>query len=139
MRDVKINGRCLKFRVWDVVDKKFHYPEDKPRLFTIRLDGNIGDGDGCLYDEQHVPLQYIEEIDKNWNEIYEGDILTFETEYDYEFLYVVEFHNSSFNQPYIYRRMKGSDTVEVVGRSNDFEYHKYKIIGNIYENPLKIL
>ena len=131
--------RELKFRIWDVYNKTMRYHPTS--WFLLRLNGRVVDGEGCGYDEHHPVSQFINLKDKDHKEIYEGDILLMETAEStpYEFLYVVDYYDGSYNQPYVYRKMKDSEIVEVVGRAAIVNYSKYKVIGNIYENPLKVL
>ena len=42
-------SRIIKFRVWDSVNKKYAYSDNKAWL--IGLDGRLFDGHGCSYDE----------------------------------------------------------------------------------------
>lgn len=145
--------RELKFRIWDKQIKIMSYPiNNDAREFFIHFGGTrmIRCFDGYSqktivwddeYNERYCHQQYIDLKDKNGTEIYEGDIFLVETyeNIPYEFLYVVDYYDGSYKQPYIYRKMKNSDTVEVVGRAAHVNYTKYNVIGNIYENPLKIL
>ena len=64
-------NRNFKFRVWDVLNKELIYTPNKQ--FTIRLDGEVVDGEGRYYDEIYPIQQYIGIDDINGTPIYEGD------------------------------------------------------------------
>lgn len=127
--------RELKFKIWRTEDKCWGDPA------ALEVFNSSGKLEYLYQDQENIIQQYTGLKDAKGKEIYEGDILLVETDESspHEFLYVVDFYDGSYNHPYVYRRMKGSDTVEVVGRAAEVNYMKYLIIGNIYENPLKIL
>jgi len=68
--------REIKFRVWDIVDLKYHYHDSfYESWYSVRLDGSVVDGNGCPYDESHIIQQYTGLKDKSGKEVYDGDIL----------------------------------------------------------------
>lgn len=87
------------------------------------------------YPEYFNVLQFIGIKDNNNKDIYEGDILLGAADALIQFLYVVEFYEGSFKNPYIYRKIIKSEIVEVVGRGFNEDLTKCKVIGNIFENP----
>lgn len=77
-------NRRFKFRVWDLEKKEFTYSSSKQIL--IGLDGSIYDGNGCSYDQYFILQQFTGLLDKNKKEIYEGDLVKFNSEHELGFL-----------------------------------------------------
>jgi len=94
--------REIKFRAWNNAEKKM-YPEveDIRERYEIYL------------------MQYTGLKDKNGQEIYEGDILKFNTKGGNEMIYEVKWRGKGFKPT----RMSEDNQEEI------------EIIGNIYENP----
>lgn len=99
--------RKIKFKFWD---------KDNKEMSEVCL---LGDDLRWLHSDMHVPLQYTGLLDKNGKEIYEGDILKFNTKGGNEMIYEVKWRGKGFKPT----RMSEDNQEEI------------EIIGNIYENP----
>jgi len=109
--------REIKFRVWD--GEEMHYRQgDLPHEFSIFTGKWRNKGSWCEVNPDIILMQYTGLKDKNGKEIYEGDILKYDSEHTQE----VCWHNGS---------MTGFDIGHLL-------INKAKIIGNIYENPLLV-
>lgn len=129
-------SREIKFRVWDIKDKKFiPYQKD---TYIEAVDGDVYEitSEGCcggieINKLRAEIMQFTGFKDKNGKEIYEGDIIKYVNE-----LYKVEFFRGSF----FLKESKeyDSDDSELVygiyfPDMSDLE-HNCEIVGNIYEN-----
>lgn len=126
-------NRELKFRIWNIVNEEYCYFDSEDKwYYSIGLDGNVRDGNGNPYDENHVVQQYTGLKDKNGKEIYEGDILNRQNDtlpVYYEVIWDNEagglatkqhrHHNKLINHLPIY--------------PDSFRY--LEVVGNIFENP----
>lgn len=148
--------REIKFRVWDIKNKKFIYEYDAcHRRLAISFNGKVYHGgyDDVLPASDYIIQQYTDLKDKNGKEIYEGDIVKFNeptklAEGVYiASLYVFDFYEGSFTRPYIYNSINGSKFVRMeagalnpVGRAKlddnqHFDWTKAEVLGNILSNP----
>lgn len=110
-----------KFRAWDMNLKKFHYPD----LWDSSMPSNWRDW--------YVLQQFIGLLDKNGNEIYEGDILA-QTKYKdepKEYCQVV-FENGSYRKKY--KEWDKTLPYSIIDKSG-LELLDYIVFGNICENP----
>lgn len=128
--------REIKFRVWDEIEKRMHYPgptshKDNPWWidtdeevikFSIQDAYNGSDFEGEL-------MQYTGLKDKNGKEIYEGDLLS------------TDFMIKEKIQPRLVRWLGAQfePFYDVEDQRDNFRVidglWDWKVIGNIYENP----
>lgn len=67
----------LSFRIRDVANNCFEYPQVGCRQFLIGLDGIVYDGQGNPYDENHIINQWCGLKTYLDDYIYDGDIVRF--------------------------------------------------------------
>lgn len=120
--------REIKFRAWDTVNKKMYSAEELGQdEMQINPDGrgffNASNVSPRLsqYYNHLLPLEYIGMRDESGKEIYEGDILEYDTK-------------SGLSKSVVkYQDKLGAF---VIGDVNlIFEFKPVKVIGNIYDNP----
>ena len=131
--------REIKFRVWNNAKKSWvHGPHERPDLDGVNLFGeNVllgGFMKGVSIKELNdcVPLQYTGLKDKNGKEIYEGDILAEPNKPDKDLIIIVKYDvdNGSYITDPVIREAE-----ELSLCKHNIKNRKWKIIGNIFENP----
>lgn len=118
--------REIKFRVWDILNKKIRIWENIFHLPAWEI------FPGTPEQRCFEVMQYTGVEDKNGNEIYEGDLVKFssETKFDECFdnrIGKVVFEDSSY-------WLEFSDAILPLW-NGQAQLDKYIVIGNIYENP----
>lgn len=119
-----------RFRAWDIVYKKM---ED---VDILNWDNGKIDfiGDGITYIRKPDKIKLMQSTgltDKNGKEIFEGDILSIET--DEENVKVSVFWDSK-HALFMFESKKYNEKEALAELFEDNSY-PFKIIGNIYENP----
>jgi uncharacterized phage protein (TIGR01671 family) len=127
-------NRTLKFRVWDVKDKKFLNPSD----IAINGNGNLLITDSGWYENfenqnssDYVIQQFTELYDNNKKPIYEGDRVRFDYTGKVDIFGEVIWleHRASFGVRY----KNTFETFEDV--LMDHNMNCFEVIGNTFENP----
>ena len=131
-----MKNREFKFRVWDLEKGCWLNNAMGSSLFLF-LQGAKGTYAGA--EDKVVPQQFTGLLDKNEKEIYEGDLVNFESNYYGGEIAVVSFYNSMF---ILYPTIHLKDTMTFfmnVDYKNIILDHRVcrncKIIGNTTENP----
>jgi len=120
--------REIKFRAWDVVDKRMILPD----IWMSRLCGEGVSLEEILGNEEYAVMQFTGLKDKNGKEIYEGDVVRAwkDSQQDTsEPLGVIEY--GDFNAVYYICFETRPENLMVMA----CDYDQLEIIGNIYENP----
>ena len=140
--------RDIKFRAWDKTNNRMRLNLAEDGFFISPNNGNIvtPDNYSLYFGDRLILLQYTGILDKNGNEIYEGDII--EKRYDTPFVKerlskargVVEYGTFSLLEELgeVKRSVTGwfiefEDKSGKIPVTNEFE-----VIGNVYENSDKI-
>lgn len=119
--------REIKFRCWTESAKKMYYPEQLQGFGICPMTGLLMEvidhgTDGASLEKtqtKDILMQYTGLKDKNGVEIYEGDILKFNTKGGNEMVYEVKWKGKGFKPT----------------RMSDDNQEEIEIIGNIYQNP----
>lgn len=120
--------RAIKFRVWDKLAECFIYPNSGfQNHYILTLNGNFWNLQNGSGGKECVVQQFIDLLDRNGKEIYEGDIVEVTYKMDdhgepEKYRSAVVFENGAFGDKYddfSNYLMLPSFTVEVVG--NIFE------------------
>lgn len=121
---MKTEKRVIKFRAWDTVssgmlDWKELLKNDVRRIFASASE-----------DTNVKLMQFTGLLDKNGKEIYEGDVIAWDFEYDSDY---------DGDMP-IVKRTAGRSVVKDIFDQSDYRFAKNEgngvtVIGNIYENP----
>lgn len=127
----------FKFRAWDKRRELMSNPFDITDIRAEEYDGSAWLADCCFsglndgWDNFEL-MQFTGLKDKNGKEIYEGDIITNETEIvvsEYGVLdYTGEFQKTKCSVTY-------NSHFCMFNLTEDVHHGKFEVIGNIYENP----
>ena len=123
-----ILNREIKFRVWNTDTKSFY--DD----VSMDISGVIRDNQGWWADYELIVQQYTGLKDKNDKEIYQGDVLIYESE-----IREHEGRSTKAGEIVWYDNFcwafRYGDKNDVWFLNSDFDFEKCKVIGNIFENP----
>lgn len=121
-------SRLIKFRLWDIENKKMIYSTDSYYLHALRMDmnGSLVIEDSWCTREFEI-MQFTGLHDTNEKEIYEGDILQDKQKCCLAL--------TTIELPEIDITFFKTESGTGIGASSLFNAHQMFIIGNIYENP----
>ncbi len=111
--------REIKFRYWDMADKKLDY-------FDLVTASEIPVKILKLY----PIMQYTDLLDKNGKEIYEGDIVKYR-----DGIGEIMWYDQADMLGYHIHRDNGGNNITEFAHRHGLETADIEIIGNIYENP----
>ena len=127
-------NREIKFRVWDRDQKKIELIDTYwfEENFSSYLDFSKACENGSCGDSGYDLMQYTGLKDKNGVEIYEGDVVKYESSKRKIFLHVVEWNQNKT----MYILKFGDHKQDTVRLSNIISKPlRFEVIGNIYQNP----
>lgn len=117
-----MNNRIYKFRAWDKKEKRME--PDIPFCMDTWTPTNLSEKITEIQ-KYYILMQYTGLLDKNGKEIYDGDIVNYDSNNFVNGLNgLIEWVGSGF---YLAKHIP---IFEIIKKFNDVE-----IIGNIYENP----
>ncbi len=141
-----MKNRELKFRVWDVKNKRFLAASD----IAINGNGNLLITDSGWYENfenqnlsEYVVQQFTGEYDKNNTPIYEGDVVKckrpeiwLQEDFDEREAGIVTYFNASFHitEKYTGKPIKGSVSLIEYKSLTDPYLLECEVIGNIFQN-----
>jgi len=123
--------RNIKFRAWLPMSATMVYNNEFNKISGNEI---FKSGSGELWgswrisNESSIHMQFIGLLDKNKNEIYEGDILNFSTKEGTKHTLAIYYIDRE--AMFCMYGMGGTKISELIRKDDDCE-----IIGNIYQNP----
>ena len=132
----------LKFKIWDKKNKKFLIKcidnigiNDKQCIDTNEFKNNIfsyldwENGSIRLNSKKYVVLQYIGLKDKNYKEIYEGDIIKDMDNLYYKVIYIKE------SACFVFSPIRKDTKIKFSFSFRKSNNREMEVVGNIFENP----
>ncbi len=126
-------NRHIKFRVWDVKNKKF-LPESYFAILgngklIVTLSGYYNDFTNTNQDD-YVIQQYTGLTDKNGNLIFEGDIVQYNQNSSYDNMdFIAKWSDNKLG--FIFQSNSGEQLVNQTPHLNRFKH--LEVVGNIFE------
>jgi len=127
-------NRPIKFRVWDVKNKKF-LPESYFAILgngklIVTLSGYYNDFTNTNQDD-YVIQQYTGLTDKNGNLIFEGDIVQYNQNSSYDNMdFIAKWSDNKLG--FIFQSNSGEQLVNQTPHLNRFKH--LEVVGNIFEH-----
>ena len=127
-------NRHIKFRVWDVKNKKF-LPESYFAILgngklIVTLSGYYNDFTNTNQDD-YVIQQYTGLTDKNGNLIFEGDIVQYNQNSSYDNMdFIAKWSDDKLG--FIFQSNSGEQLVNQTPHLNRFKH--LEVVGNIFEH-----
>jgi uncharacterized phage protein (TIGR01671 family) len=127
-------NRHIKFRVWDVKNKKF-LPESYFAILgngklIVTLSGYYNDFTNTNQDD-YVIQQYTGLTDKNGNLIFEGDIVQYNQNSSYDNMdFIAKWSDNKLG--FIFQSNSGEQLVNQTPHLNRFKH--LEVVGNIFEH-----
>ena len=131
----------LKFKIWDKKNKKFLIKcidnigiNDKQCIDTNEFKNNIfsyldwENGSIRLNSKKYVVLQYIGLKDKNYKEIYEGDIIKDMDNLYYKVIYIKE------SACFVFSPIRKDTKIKFSFSFRKSNNREMEVVGNIFEN-----
>jgi len=127
-------NRPIKFRVWDIKNKKF-LPESYFAILgngklIVTLSGYYNDFTNTNQDD-YVIQQYTGLTDKNGNLIFEGDIVQYNQNSSYDNMdFIAKWSDNKLG--FIFQSNSGEQLVNQTPHLNRFKH--LEVVGNIFEH-----
>ena len=127
-------NRPIKFRVWDVKNKKF-LPESYFAILgngklIVTISGYYNDFTNTNQDD-YVVQQYTGLTDKNGNLIFDGDIVQYNQNSSYDNMdFIAKWSDDKLG--FIFQSNSGEQLVNQTPHLNRFKH--LEVVGNIFEN-----
>jgi uncharacterized phage protein (TIGR01671 family) len=129
--------RTIKFRAWDESIRRMcevvslDFRSNQARVRWYESETKQGEYYELLHSDNLILMQFTGLVDKDGKEIYEGDIITIDSEFDKKHYK----GNVYWNWKLGMFRMKSFDRESFFGVLLTQPHYEAKVIGNIFQNP----